>query len=695
MKADALAYSRAASVSLFGLAAQIGLALLLLGYTIFGADPLANTAFWFTALGVPAWLGLLLVYHQHKLERLEHAEAEAFAGSTAQQASVFQQADDDLRVAAKRLAWMHAYLLPAVSLLIAAGFLAIGWMNIRAARDLTDPEIFSTPPHTGWAVAIGLGVGVIGFIFARFVAGMAQQKAWATLRAGAVHSVGASITGLAVALAQGVAYLGSDALYAVMLYALPALMLLIGAEIVLNFVLNIYRPRKTGEYPRPAFESRILGFVSAPDRIAESISDAINYQFGWDVSATWFYQLLSRSLFGLFSLALLLLWLLTSLAVVRPDEKGLILRHGAIARAVESGLHLKRPWPLESLETYPALHVSELTVGAESHTHGDDDGHDHNEPILWTEAHGTEQLTVIQPSARVASDIDGDLALLVIETVVQYEVADLERYMRLAADAPDRDDPDRTRRELLKAQAGRTLVRFASSLRLDEIIGPARSELNARYRDALQRAYDDLGETDPATGEPIGAGVEILFAGIANAHPPASEGVAAAFVSVVSAEQEKLALIEAAETKAIETLASVAGDPALAREINGKIRELEDMRTADAGRAQIAEKEAEIQALLETAGGDAAVLIASARSDRWRRHMRARGDAIRHDGRLALYRAAPGPYMAQQYLDAVTGAVRDARLFITAFENPDVRYNFEELETNLADPFNITEGDRF
>jgi len=694
MKADALAYSRAASVSLFGLAAQIGLALLLLGYTIFGADPLANTAFWLTALGIPAWLGLLLVYHQHKLERVENAEAEAFAGSTAQQASVFQQSDEDLRVASKRLAWMHAYLLPAISLLIAAGMLAIGWMNIRAARDLTNPETFTTPPYTGWAVAIGLGVGVIGFIFARFVAGMAQQKAWATLRAGAVHSVGASITGLAVALSQGVAYLGSDALYAVMLYALPALMLVIGVEIVLNFILNIYRPRKTGEYPRPAYESRILGFVSAPDRIAESISDAINYQFGWDVSATWFYQLLSRSLLGLFSLALLLLWLLTSLAVVRPDEKGLILRHGAIARAVESGLHIKRPWPMESLETYPARHVSELTVGSEGHVHEDGDDHA-NEPILWTEAHGTEQLTVIQPSARVAADIEGDLALLVIEAVVQYEVVDLERYMRLAADSTNRDDADATRRELLEAQAGRTLVRFASSLRLDQIIGPGRDRLNARYLETLQQAYDALGEADPETGEPRGAGVNILFAGIANAHPPSSEGVAASFVSVVSAEQSRLALIEAAETDAIETLAGVAGDPALARTINAEIGRLETLRSRNAPESEIVAKELEIQNLLETAGGDAAVLIASARSDRWRRHMQARGDAIRHDGRLALYRAARGPYMAQQYLDAVSGAVRDARLFITAFENPDVRYNFEELETNLADPFNITEGDKF
>jgi len=189
MRADALAYSRAASVCLFGIGAQIVLWLALLGYGLFGRDPLASTAAWMTLIGLPAWVGLLLTFHQHKLERLEDAEAEAFAGSTAQQASVFQDADADLRMAAKRLRWMHSILLPAVSVVMAVAFLLVGYLRFGAARDLTEPVSFQAPPFTGWGVSVGLAVGVVGFIFARFVAGMAQQKTWANLRAGAVQAV--------------------------------------------------------------------------------------------------------------------------------------------------------------------------------------------------------------------------------------------------------------------------------------------------------------------------------------------------------------------------------------------------------------------------------------------------------------------------------------------------------------------------
>ncbi len=695
MRADALAYSRAASVSLFGIGAQIVLWLALLGYGLFGRDALASTAAWMTLIGLPAWIGLLLTFHQHKLERLEDAEAEAFAGSTAQQASVFQDADADLRMAAKRLRWMHAFLLPTVSIVMAIAFLVVGYLRFGTARTLTDPAIFRTPPFTGWGVSLGLAVGVVGFIFARFVAGMAQQKTWANLRAGAVQAVGASLAGLSLAVGQGVAYMATDEVYKILLHALPVLMLIIGAEIILNFVLNIYRPRRAGEYPRPAFESRILGFVSAPDRIAESISDAINYQFGWDVSATWFYQLLSRSVLGLFSLALVLLWLLTSLAVVQPDERGLVLRHGEIARAVESGLHLKRPWPLETLETYPALHVNQITVGADSHSHDDHAGGFDVKPILWTEAHGTERLTVIQPAADVSIGGRGDLSLLVIEAVVQYEIENLESYVRLAADASLRDDPDATRRQLLEAEANRVLVRFASGLSVSQILGPDRERLNNEFAVRLRAAYAGLGQDDPVSGSPRGAGVRILFAGFANAHPPSDELVAASFERVVSAEQERQAEIERAETGAIYALAEVAGDPALARRIDARIRELEGMRERGADAAEIAAQEAEIQTLLESAGGDAAVLIASARSERWQRHMLARGRAIRHNGRVELFRAAPGPYIAQRYLATISDAVAQARLFVTALSDPSVRFNFEELESNLSDPFTVNEARDF
>ncbi|MGC8159923.1 hypothetical protein ACP3WZ_25700, partial [Salmonella enterica] len=68
-----------------------------------------------------------------------------------------------------------------------------------------------------------------------------------------------------------------------------------GVEVFVNFVLDIYRPRKAGESPRPAFNSPLLGLVASPETVARSINEAINYQLGYDVSGTWLYRLLSRA----------------------------------------------------------------------------------------------------------------------------------------------------------------------------------------------------------------------------------------------------------------------------------------------------------------------------------------------------------------------------------------------------------------
>ena len=77
MKADPLAYKRAAGVSLIGLTIQAVLAVVLLLYAVFGQDALSMTAFYYTLVGIPAWISLALVFHQHRLERVEAAWMEA------------------------------------------------------------------------------------------------------------------------------------------------------------------------------------------------------------------------------------------------------------------------------------------------------------------------------------------------------------------------------------------------------------------------------------------------------------------------------------------------------------------------------------------------------------------------------------------------------------------------------------------
>src|SRR5690606_28156298 len=97
----------AASRSLLGLAIQLTLAVVFLVYGILGRDSSALTAAYFMFVGVPAWLVLAILFDQHRRERIEAIEAEAFAASDAATSSVFESRSDELRLAARRLKAMY------------------------------------------------------------------------------------------------------------------------------------------------------------------------------------------------------------------------------------------------------------------------------------------------------------------------------------------------------------------------------------------------------------------------------------------------------------------------------------------------------------------------------------------------------------------------------------------------------------
>lgn len=687
MKADPISFKRATSVSLVGLALQTVLALALLIYGVFGRDSAAITAFYAVTLGLPVWLALALVFHQHRLERVEAVEAELYASSSAAQASVFEGIEDELRVAAKRLAWMHRVLLPILSLLLGGALVGVGLWRFGVGRAQLTPGGFTRPELTGWAVSLGIGLAVVGFIFARFVAGMAKQTVWGNLRAGASAMVGASLLGLGLAVGHGVGFAGNDIVLRYLNVAFAALMILLGGEVFLNFVLNIYRPRRPGEIPRPAFDSRILGFIAAPDRLVESISDAINYQFGFDVTSTWFYRLLSRSILSLAALAAAVIWLLTTMAVVKPNEKGLLLHFGSLVREINAGLLWKWPWPFQAVETYPALELTQLTVGSAT---PNPDG-----PILWTNAHSNDEVFFLvqpTPAAGASRSEAAGLSLLSIEVAVQYTVDDLVAYRLLAADGEPPNDLDSVRRDLLRSVASRELMETAGSMTVDDILGDRRAQMGAELRTRIAARFAALGEKDPATGKPRGAGVRLLFVGVAGAHPPANDEVALKFENVVAAEQQSEAALENAEAQKIAVLAKVAGSVDLAQRIVVEIDKLEAMRAGGDERA-IKEQQLAVERLLSDAGGDAAVEIQAARAERWDRHMNARGLATRQQGHVALYRAAPRVYIAKLYFDALRDALEKAQVYITAFPLPHVRFNFEEIQTNIGG-FNLPSANK-
>ena len=686
MNSDQTSYKRATVVSLIGLGIQGVLTLTILLYALIGRDHAALSASLYLLLGLPVWFSLALVFHQHRLAVIEQAEEEILrAGSTAQ-TSVFQETAGELRVAARKLDWMHRILLPSTSVLVGGGLVILGWIRYSSGVGLLAPDAFIKPPLTGWAMAIGITVAAIGFVFARFVAGMAKQEIWANLRAGATWSVGAAVLGLLLAIAHGISFATSDALLRHMPVIVPIIMMALGAEVFLNFVLGIYRPRQEGEAPRPAFDSRILGFIAAPDRIAESISEAINYQFGLDLSSTWFYKLFSRSLVFLLLVGGLVMWLLSSVAVVGPDEKALVLRSGRLIRTLDSSVTGKLPWPFERVETYPAERLTEVQLGSPSHleTPGG--------PLLWTEDHGfDERFFIVRASKEgtATSAVGNDFALVSAEIPLQYVIENLVTYQWLAADSADPGDRDKNRRDLLRSVAQREAMEVLAAYSIDDILGADREAINQVLASHIRARFAQLNP-DPATGAPRGAGVRIISVGVVGAHPPFPNEVGASFESVVNAEQKRLADLENAHKTVIETLASVAGEVAIARRIVDELDTLERLTSTGADQDAITRERMKIEGLIDKAGGEAAGLLLAARADRWTRHMEYKGRAVRQKGRLAMYRAAPEVYLAGLYLDALRDSVKKSRLFITTFHEPNVTLSFEQIESTLGDILNET-----
>ena len=67
-------------------------------------------------------------------------------------------------------------------------------------------------------------------------------------------------------------------------------------ETLVQLVLEIYRPRVKGKVERPLYESRLVGLLGQPEGLITTAAQALDYQFGFKVSETWFYRFFERAL---------------------------------------------------------------------------------------------------------------------------------------------------------------------------------------------------------------------------------------------------------------------------------------------------------------------------------------------------------------------------------------------------------------
>gem|GEM_PF-83014 len=674
-KENTAADRRAQHVAALGFVLQTMALGLLIGLSIWKHSDAVATLARFVAAGIPIWVILFLVFKQ--LTRVAAEQLESAELRRAQQAgasdAIFELDDEALLIEQNKLRWMIRLLLPGVTVVIALVFLVghfVGWgwtlQNVFKEGGFSRS---SDPTLLMWFIVVS---GFVCFMFSRGAIGLAQLPNFRLLRAGASYmaAIAVGCLLLAISLMAAESFPWTEPLFS---YIVRVAMIVLGIEFAANFVLDFYRPRAAGVVPRPSFDSRLLGLIGEPGSIAKSIADTVNYQFGFEVSSTWFYQLLQRCLFPLMVGTCVIVIALSSVVVVNADEQVIVERWGQPLgnppTILSPGIHLKMPFPIDAVQRAPVRRIKELVIGEA----GDSASGHAKEAILWTKSHDfvPEMMLLVgsaekeegespppssafpgtEPQEPTETDGAGrsvPVALLMVSVPIEYRVKDIRKflykYMR----------PEK----IMEETAYRFLSDYAASVDIDALMGPQRGEFNKALKAKLQERLDALD-----------TGIEIVFAGLRDAHPPAQNQVAEAFLNVITAQTTKAATINAAEGEAHKILTAVAGTSARAKALDQAIVAFRAIEAdPKATPQQIAEAKQRAEDLLmgnafkgiSQLSGEAAKQIGEARAAASRRVATAAAKVRAFSAEVAAYEAAPGLYVQRKLLEPyrAIGAVR-------------------------------------
>ena len=649
MRQDHFTYQQAARVAGFGLLVQasVGVAALLFG--VGAGDALARLASAWILLGVAVWVVLWLLFQQHKLERLEALEHDDIAGGES------GLTDDESRVAARRLRTMHRITVPASSLIFALCLGGLGWLHLNVLRQVRMGEAeFDVAPNLGWAVAIGVGLAVVSFIFSRFTAGMAKQPVWRNLRGGAAWTAGNALLLLVVAASAALRYLGNDVAAEAVAWVVPVFEFVLAAEIVLNFVLWLYRPRIPGEAPRAPFDSRLLSLLAAPDNLVRSIQEAVDFQFGFDVTGSWGWRLLTRRLPLLLAVGVLTLAGLSSLQVVEPSQQGVRLRFGepVTDAPLNSGLHFKLPWPIEQVEMYDIARIRSLPLTSTLVNGG--------EVQLWTDDLGKKYDRKLDPflvkSGADNGDGFGGWSLIDAEMRLQYRLLGDDQLWSWIDLGGGRRGPRDAMSPRQKALRALTLAEIEAAFRsrtLEEVLSADRGTLARSLRNEVKASLAEYG-VDVVS-------IDLLML------RPAGEAAGAWEELNVRTQQRTLLSTKARET--VETgFVQLLGQTGLVDPLVEAITQAEALERGGASEDEISAAVDKADAILFSAGGEIGARIDAANGERWVRVLEAESLLARVRGQTRSWQAGGDLYRQRQIMNVYAATLPGMRKFVAAVD---------------------------
>jgi regulator of protease activity HflC (stomatin/prohibitin superfamily) len=624
---------------------------------------------WQILAGCLVW-GVLVVqfYHQagaeqEKLDKTrlsKSLEQETIFSSGGARTALFEQAQ-------KRQAFFEKWMLPILGIVIASMEIAIGFLLYRKVTGVLEWKMQSP---LLCAVLIVL-ISFISFLISRYATGMSCEAAWRPLRAGGSYFLTTSLLGFFMAVSLAFAQFKYPLGLQILEYVIPWLLIVLGCEILLNTILDIYRPRTAGQYSQCAFDSRLLGLINEPGGLFHSIAGAIDYQFGFQVSQTWFYKLLEKAILPLVLFTAAMLYLMTGVVIVGPGQMGVIEHLGSPnpqygGRQIGSGLAFKWPWPFDKVYLYPASRIQSINVGFVE----GDEKKDNN--LLWGKEHYKEEYNLLVASAGQASgDKQEDIvpvSIIRANIPVLYRIKDVSAYLY------NHIDPKQT----LEAVCYRELTRFGASATIEtdkeaiesSLLGRGRLEGSRMLQQRIQQAADEAG-----------LGVEIVLCGLQGIHPPPK--VAVDYQDVVASVQTRQASVLGAEADRNKALTELAGSIDAVDALYGLVAKYSQVKDSlsEQQRQQMTQ---ELASALGQTKGLVFRTIRQAQADAFEKATLAEATGGRFAGQLKAYQANPMLYKRIERLKVLEETLAKTRKYVVIADSKDSQVYIVDLQEKLV-----------
>lgn len=242
----------------------------------------------------------------------------------------------------------------------------------------------------------------------------------------------------------------------------------------------------------------------------------------------------------------LIVWVLSGIYIVQPDEAGVVLRFGRYVRTEAPGPHIHLPYPIEQVFKPKVSQVRQTAVGYRAQSVG-----------------GVFQQGRVQAVDEESSMLTGDENIINVQFNIQYQIK-----------------PDGAVDYLFNVIRPDQVVKRAAEASMREVIG--KNTLDSALTDGRVKIQNDVAELLQNILDRYQVGVQVVAVQMQDVQPP--QEVRDAFKDVASAREDKQRSINEAEAYRRDILPKAQGQ---ASEMVNKAEAYRETRVREAeGEAQ-------------------------------------------------------------------------------------------------------------